>query len=360
MRMKTLGRKLFLALVFLLITLVIAVGVDFALTDDVHAYSRVMLDEFYSEAGTIDTVFVGSSHCYRSFDPALADELLEENTFNLGTSQQLPDGSYHLIREAGQAGGIKTVYLECFYPGYIQQSSKNVPLACYLITDYLRPSLNKYSYLWEMGGPAALVDDFLPARHSIASPGELISLWKAKLTDGYTPGNYAYVTYPNDEEYRGKGFVYTYGTPPYGFGGIADVDAAQPISDFAQEYLQKIIAYCKTQNIRLVLVVAPLPSAFAANTKNYQAYIDAMQALADKNKLSYWDFTLYRDGATLDLTSDDFSDAHHLNGMGAEKFTRVFCEVAAKAEAGEDVSRAFYETLEEKLTASPDATYSER
>ena len=72
-------------------------------------------------------------------------------------------------------------------------------------------SPNRYRYLWEMGGAAAFADLLFPARHAIAEPGEMPALWRGKLTDGYEPGNYDWVTYPGEEEYRGRGFVYTYG-----------------------------------------------------------------------------------------------------------------------------------------------------
>ena len=65
-------------------------------------------------------------------------------------------------------------------------------------------SPNRYAYLSEMGGLAAYADLLLPARHGIASPSSMPALWKAKLTDGYTPDSYGYVTYPDSgEAYRG-------------------------------------------------------------------------------------------------------------------------------------------------------------
>ena len=155
-------------------------------------------------------------------------------SFNAGSSQQLPDGSFYLLRQALARNDLDTVYLETFFTGYNQEKSSNVPLACYLLTDYMDPlSIDRYAYLWEMGGAAAFLDLIFPARHSIASPEDLPDLWTAKLTDGYDITNYSYVTYPEDgEEYRGNGFVYTSGTPPYGFGSVMDVDADAPLSEF--------------------------------------------------------------------------------------------------------------------------------
>ena len=49
-----------------------------------------------------------------------------------------------------------------------------------------------------------------------------------------------------------------------------------------------------------------------------------------------------------------FSDAHHLNGAGAEKFTAILCKTIQRRAAGESVGDLFYQTVEEKLTLTPD------
>ena len=352
------GVRLGKALAFSGRTVLLCLALNFLLVDDVHSYSRVMLDELYAQSGEIDTLFLGASHCYRSFDPAVVDEKLDTHSFNAGTSQQLPDGSYYLLQEAAARNDLDTVYLEMFYTGYNQQASSDVPLACYLLADYMPLlSANRYLYLWEMGGPAAFADLIFPARHTIASPDEIPELWVAKLTDGYEVGNYKYVTYPNEEEYRGNGFVYTYGVTPYGYEAILDVDPDAPLSEFGLEYLERITEFCAEEEIRLVLVTAPVPNAFCANTANYQAYLSAVSDYAAAHGLEFWDFTLYRDTGALNMDGDAFADAHHLNGEGAERFTPVFCDVVKAREKGVPVEELFFPTLEEKLASAPDGTY---
>ena len=123
-----------LFVLFAAITAALCLLLNFLLVDDLHAYSRVTLGEYYAQADAVDTVFVGSSHSYRSFDPDTIDPILGSHSFNLGTSQQQPDGSYWLIREAAANSPLKTVYLETFYTGYNQQycnrisQSKQYPL----------------------------------------------------------------------------------------------------------------------------------------------------------------------------------------------------------------------------------------
>ena len=156
---RTILQKAAAAALFVLLTAALLAAADFLLVDDVHSYSRVMLQELYADAGNIDTLFLGSSHCYRSVDPAAVDAALGTHSFNAGSSQQLPDGSYYMLREAAAENDLKTVYLEMFYTGYNESRSANVPMACYLLTDYMSAaSPNRYEYLWEMGGLAGFAD----------------------------------------------------------------------------------------------------------------------------------------------------------------------------------------------------------
>lgn len=353
----TVMRKGVQAVCFVLLTVFLLAAARFLLVDDVHSYSRIMLQELYAQSGQIDTLFLGSSHCYRSVDPSVLNETLGVHSFNAGSSQQLPDGSYYMLQEAAAHNSLKTVYLEMFYTGYNQSASSDVPMACYLLTDFMRwDSPWRYRYLWEMGGMAAFTDLILPARHGMANIGSLPELWRAKLTDGYTPGNYAYVTYPGEESYRGDGFVYTEGVAKDGYTTLLNVDPAHPLSEFGWRNLERIAAFCEENDIRLVLFTAPLPSAYLSNTQNYQAYVDAVRTFAEQHGTVYWDFSLYQKPKAMDLGGGDFSDAHHLNGSGAEKFTALLCEVIARDGAGEDVSTLFCDTVEEKLSEYADNT----
>ena len=87
------------------------------------------------------------------------DAALGTHSFNAGSSQQLPDGSYYMLKEAVAQNPLKTVYLEMFYTGYNESASANIPLACYLLADHMDwRSPNRYAYLSEMGGLAAYAD----------------------------------------------------------------------------------------------------------------------------------------------------------------------------------------------------------
>lgn len=101
-------------LIFLLLFVGCGQFLQYILVDDTVSYTRITFHEMY-EQDNIDILFVGSSHCYRSFIPEILDEKLGKNTFNAGTSSQHLDSSYMIIREAAKYNDIEHIYLELYF-----------------------------------------------------------------------------------------------------------------------------------------------------------------------------------------------------------------------------------------------------
>src|SRR5437870_3052083 len=72
--------------------------------------------EFYQQKkNSIDLLFLGSSHCYRSFNPAIFDEKLGTNSFNMASPSQSPLTSYYVLKEVLKRQSPKIVILEVFW-----------------------------------------------------------------------------------------------------------------------------------------------------------------------------------------------------------------------------------------------------
>lgn len=353
-----LPRRLGLFVLFAALALAGMALLNFAIVDDVHSYTKIMMQEMYDYDGNIDTLFLGPSHCYRAYDPAMASERLGENCFNAGSSLQMPDGSYYMLLETAKHHKLKRVVLECFYGTFKFQRSNEQPNAAYLLTDYMKNSPEKFEYLWKMGGAAAVFDNFVPARHNTLSPGDIAEAWRVKLSGGVQPGDYTYVTYP-EEEYQGDGFVYVNIQNPEGmtYPEMYPVEEEAVITPYAGEYLDKIADFCAANDIELLFVTAPLPSALLQNTPTYQLYVDFMRDYAASKGSRYWDFSLTTPASGLEMSDASFSDTHHLSGLGAEAFTESFCRVLLAAEQSSGTETAyFYDTVAEKLANAPDGT----
>ena len=102
-------------IVFLLLMFFINEVLRYLLIDDSASLTRLMMHEFYTEEENIDILFLGSSHCYRSLNPQITDEIFQKNTFNAGSSLQGLDASYALLVEAGKENRLEEVYVEIFY-----------------------------------------------------------------------------------------------------------------------------------------------------------------------------------------------------------------------------------------------------
>lgn len=358
MKKTTVLRKGAAVLGFLLLTVVLLRAVDFLLVDDVHSYSRVMLQELYAEAGQIDTLFLGSSHCYRSVDPAAVDERLDTHSFNAGSSQQLPDGSYAMLQEAASQNELKTVYLEMFYTGYNQAASRDVPMACYLLTDFMRwNSPYRYPFLWEMGAWRRMPEPAASgaARHCVTRQPAvtLESQTHRRIHPGQLP--------VCDLSGRGRGLprqgvcLYRGHCPGWLYNAAGcqrraaafrlRMDLPEPHRRFLRAAGNSAGAVHGTVAQRLRFQHGQLPGLCGGTAGVCRA-----------TRHGVLGFLLYREHKVLDLNLEDFSDAHHLNGAGAEKFTAVLCDVIARDAAGEDTAALFCDSVEEKLTEYPDNT----
>ena len=144
---------------------------NFLFADDVSLYSRVKFQDLYAASGRINTLFLGASHCMDSIDPLCVDEQLGVHSFNLGSSGQMPNASYYLLREAAQENPLRTVYLEVYYGIFVIDGPEGNGQSYFELTDFMKPtSLNRYLLQWEVGGWSYTGSDFA-SQASFSQPG---------------------------------------------------------------------------------------------------------------------------------------------------------------------------------------------
>lgn len=82
-----------------------------------------------------------------------------------------------------------------------------------------------------------------------------------------------------------------------------------------EEYLNKIVPYCREKGIECVLFRTP-----QSYSEAQAQYCDALEKYADENNIEFWNFNNYYDEIGIDF-STDFVDGQHLNYIGSRKFT---------------------------------------
>lgn len=326
---------------YILVWGIIMAGLNWLLSSN-YEFSYMMMKEMYECPENIDVLFSGSSHAFRTYDTALADELLGEKTFNAGSNGQLLATSYYLLREVAARNQLKTVYLDtCFMIG--QRTIPENEGSMYYISDYMKWSSNKIEYLWDAGGLRSFANGiFCTSRRNLRNINIIENIQSKSLA----AGDYSNLTFEH-EIYRGDGFVYV--DAKLGdvdnvdfeeMAGRYDLTAAVPMVDDAYEYLIKIIDYCAENNIELVLVDQPMPDELITQVKGYDNYVSFLTKLSEEYNISYLNFNLYKG---YEKSLDDYYDENHLNGSGAEKYTEIFCNtVKSLRNSDKTVDELFY------------------
>ena len=338
---------------FLFCVLLIGCGKFFRyiLVDDTTSYTRITFHEMY-EQENIDVLFVGSSHCYRSFIPEILDEELEANTFNGGTSAQDLDGSYMVIKEAARHHNIKHIYLELYYNvAFDTYKTRKDMTQTYIISDYLNPSLDKLQYLLNASTKEHYANSFILARRNwskLFDADYVKNLILKKGTDAYKNYEYTYVT-GESEWYAGKGYVATQGSvddwnyfSKQGWNAII-------LDNISQDWyhsLEDIIAFCDQKGISLTLISAPMSNyQIVAGARNYDEYVELVKNMLEGTNVNYYDFNLCKE-EYFPNTSSLFKDTDHVNCYGAEAFSHLFADFV-NGKIGEN--ELFYGSYEEKL-----------
>lgn len=305
----------------------IAVLLVFILVEQLYAfavvpgcsYVRTQMNDFYNEE-KIDLAFVGPSYVYRGVNPSISDEKTSLNTFNLGTSSQKPVDSYFMIKEAYRVHKIKYVVLDVSLDFYIDSSYSSQNTSTYLIYDRMESSDVKTEYFMNAFDFDEYPKAFCKSSHySVYSFSQLTSNVKYKFSEDYD--NFVAPSYDN-EWYGSKGFVDSLGEYTEG-NEISAIDVK-----FVEEnldYLQKIIDFCKENNIKLIAVTSPKTADYLKQYPDYESHISTFDKLFKDNGIFYTDTNRTEEFKKYDNSC--FIDIGHLNSKGAEIYTNYLSEL---------------------------------
>lgn len=328
--MKKKIKSAFFSLMFCALFIISGKIFRYLLIDDTSSYTRITFHEMYNQ-DNIDVLFVGSSHCYRTFIPEIFDSTWGINSYNAGTSSQKLDGTYMVIKEAVRYYDIKHIYLELYYNvAFATYKDRTEMTQVYIISDYLRPSLDKIQYLIHASSSDYYVNSFIPARRNWPKLFDIEyvkNLLIKKQSVDYK--NYAYTYVTRDTEwYAGKGYVANNnaieGWNYFSNKNWNNVDF-DDVSDDWMNTLRDIIAFCEKEEISLTLVSAPISNFMLSGIGNYDEYVELVQTIIYDTDVDYYDFNLCKE-EYFPNTSTLFEDADHVNRYGAELASHLLAD----------------------------------
>lgn len=334
---------------FILVFLLIKKGFEFILIDDASSRQRVVMHNLYTDNINYDTILLGSSHGYSGFDAEYMSTELGISALNLSSPGQTLDSSYVLLKEADKYNDVNQVYLELYHwIGQQEAYDDRTDLVYqYNVSDYMRPSVDKYYYMLNMCDKSYYSTALIPARRywrDLFNPSVIESNVKNKINGDY--------------------FTYYKDNPKFSVLGPSDGCATDSMfldytefshidrADFNDDWLQSlkdIIMYCDKNDIKLTLVVMPITDMTMVGVENYDEYIDMVNEIVGDCtgcEVDYIDFNLIKEDYFIG-NFDNFSDNNHLNIQGRSLIMSIFVQL----EKGELLpSEVFYQTYSEKLS----------
>jgi hypothetical protein len=334
---------------------------NYLFNDDTASYTRLMMHEFYNQ-DSIDIMLVGASHVYRGLNPEILTEQTGRNVFCASSSSQFPDGSLAMVKEAIKKYNPEKIYLELSYSvakGTGIYKDRTDMTSTYLLSDYMKPSINKYTYLLQASSSAYYMNALFPARrrrNKFMDWDYLSELLDKKSTTAYREYGYDYATH-DDEWYVGKGYVASSKAVADSTFEYESVDGfnqydADKISDDWKESVSSIIKVCQENNVSLTIYVAPISNFQLTVYGNYDEYIDFVETFLEGTGVDFVDFNLLKN-EYFPFEAGNFQDGNHLNMYGAEKFSEIFADFIN----GELPESAFENTVSEKLDAQEAVYY---
>jgi hypothetical protein len=265
-------------------------------------FSLQMFRDF-ERTENIDILFVGSSHCYHSFDPRV---FISENitTFNLATPAQRQINRYFLLQHYLKIKKVKVVALEVYWEmfndlGLVEATMK-------IISNH---DLN--TGFIEMG----LFSKSLPILNSMLT----LSIHR--------------LTHPlRKEKAIGEPYVkYIKGAfkeSPFNNNPTIEIAKEKPykVEITASEilYFQKTLELLKSNNCKVVLIMTPTAPAYKNLSLNYTSIVNTIDSSA---KIHNIPFLNYNDGDKYLKNGfniqTDFIDMDHLSKTGAAKLSRA-------------------------------------
>ncbi len=291
-----------------------------------------LIAEYYEEEKDHDVIFIGDCEVYENFSPAVLWRDFGINSYIRGSAQQLIWQSYYLLEDT------------------LRYEKPQVVIFNVLSMQYNEPQREAYNRMTLEG-----------MRWSRSKVDSI----RASMTEEENFLDYVFPLlryHSRWSELGAEDVEYMFNTPRVSHNGYymrVDVKPAENVpegrilADYrfgenAWDYLDKITALCRENDIRLILVKAPSLYPYW-----YDQWEEQIEGYAAENDLLYINFLELIEETGLDFSTDTYDAGLHLNLSGAEKITEYLGEMLREEtdladRRGEEHLSGIWE---EKLTA---------
>lgn len=263
----------------------------------------IPMELFYEqEPGSIDVMFYGSSHTYSDINPAVIWEQEGIPSYDLAGSLQPLWNTYYYMKESLKYQRPKVMVVELVRAienrEYIEEARTITN------TFGMKLSREKVENV-QVSTAEENVTDYLleyPVYHS---------RYTELSREDFEP----YLGDPNGS--ASKGFYPLFVTKSFdSLPDMSHVTESAELSDKTEEYLRKIIALAKEEEIPLVLMISP----YQGIIESEQAVFNRCAEIAEEEGVPFLDFNLMYEELGIDPATD-FAEVSHLNYLGSTKLS---------------------------------------
>lgn len=288
---------------------------------------------FYKqEEDSVDLLVLGSSHAFQDINPMILWNDAGIAAYDLCGSITPLWNSYYFLKEAVKTQSPSLVILEAYC---LTQAYEYIDDSRIIKNVYgLNPSGNKLDAL-KISAPEDRWVEF--------------GLEYIQYHNRYSALEAAdFRPYQDDPAFYSswKGFGNNFGVMPFEEPQVVNDGSTAPIYPKQKEYYEKIIAFCKEEDLPLLIVVSP----YAGYTQYEMQVYNSAKQIANAAGVPFVNFNDYYDEIGLDWDTDA-ADVGHLNYLGNKKYTETLVEYLQKNYTWEDHS------TELEKYASWDAAY---
>ena len=265
-----------------------------------------MIEEYYSSEKNHDVIILGDCEVYENLSPVTMWNAKGITSYIRGSAEQLIWQSYYLLEDTLKYETPKVVVLNVLA---MQESEAKSEAYNRMTLDGMKWSMSKVNSIKEsMTEKETFASYVLPILRYHSRWSELSS----------EDINYMF----KKDKVTSNGYLCQVGVRP-----VTTVPRATTLPDYQfssrnYEYLDKIAALCRENNIELVLMKAPSVYPYW-----HEEWDKQVRDFADKNDITYINCIDKVEDIGIDYSTDTFDYGQHLNVEGAEKLSAYMAEL---------------------------------
>lgn len=321
--------------IFIVILSVLIVPYEKADTND-SSYRKEM-------AGTLDTLYCGSSHGHYAFDVRIIDKILNTNSYNLCDGQMSMLNINLLVKKEIARNPVKTVVIDIHRVAFNDMTFDAVAESGAYFISRLDTPKEKIKYFFDSGMGIGL-DRVLSLKVNSA-----IRFWEDKLKgNDYSGINRSLKGVALGESIN---LVEEEKKTLFVKPESKEIEAGSK-SETNYKYIKffdEIVTLCHEKNINVFVVITPLSDIQLTKYDDYDGGIQWIKEHCKKINCKVLDFNLYKGKSNLLSDVISYCDLWHLSEDGAAVFSKIYAETMLKAKNGENIEDLFYSSYEEAM-----------